>query len=282
MGGRRRQLRGQIARRRAAAHADAARRRATPYLVSNPLHAGRLDHAAHKTTLRGDRHRRLRDQPPSRRRRRRRPRVQRATDEHGGRNRCARPATVTRSRSAATRSSRTGPAARGRLVGARLGRLRRSSRSAAREGRVEIRADGRRPRRRVQGFANRFTSTPERPLVVPPVPEPQTTPTEPQGSSGVAGVVAANRPTARLSIRKSVSPVVARPGQRVRYTIVVVNRGPTRRRRSAASSRRQAPSMSSRAARAAAATRAGGRESRLPRRPPRRRQTGRRDGDRAC
>ncbi|MDO8189299.1 DUF11 domain-containing protein [Conexibacter sp. JD483] len=77
-------------------------------------------------------------------------------------------------------------------------------------------------------FVNRFAATPEPPLVVPPAqpPTPPTTPPEEQGRGGVAGVVEANGPIARLSISKRVSPVVARPGQLVRYTIVVVNRGP--------------------------------------------------------
>jgi uncharacterized repeat protein (TIGR01451 family) len=44
--------------------------------------------------------------------------------------------------------------------------------------------------------------------------------------SGVTGAAAANGPTANLSITKTVTPRVARPGQRVVYRIVVVNHGP--------------------------------------------------------
>ncbi len=108
-------------------------------------------------------------------------------------------------------------------------------------GRIEITLTAARPDVECD-FTNRFTTTPEPPLVVPPVEPPTPTrPPQPQGSGGVAGVVAANGPIARLSIRKRVTPVVARSGRRVRYTIVVVNRGPDPATKVSGVELRQAP-----------------------------------------
>nr|WP_246345439.1 DUF11 domain-containing protein [Conexibacter arvalis] len=74
-------------------------------------------------------------------------------------------------------------------------------------------------------FTNRMRATAEQPpIVFPPIaPTPPAT-VPPQG--GVLGLARANRPRADLRVTKRVSTPVARPGQRVRYTIVVSNRGP--------------------------------------------------------
>jgi hypothetical protein len=108
------------------------------------------------------------------------------------------------------------------------------------QGRVELTLTADRPHADCL-FVNRFAPPPERPLVVPPPlapppappqpPSPPSPPSPPEGRGGVGGVVAANGPIARLSLSKRVAPVVARPGQLVRYTIVVVNRGPHPARR---------------------------------------------------
>ncbi|HET6506971.1 MAG TPA: DUF11 domain-containing protein [Baekduia sp.] len=66
-------------------------------------------------------------------------------------------------------------------------------------------------------FINRFARGPE-----PANPQPET----PTPGGGVQGQAAASRPRADLHITKSVSPRVARPGQRIVYRIVVTNRGP--------------------------------------------------------
>jgi uncharacterized repeat protein (TIGR01451 family) len=62
---------------------------------------------------------------------------------------------------------------------------------------------------------------------VPPQPSPPPTPTPPNPGGNVEPSRDADGPVADLAVTKSVSPAVAQPGQPVRYTVTVTNRGPS-------------------------------------------------------
>jgi uncharacterized repeat protein (TIGR01451 family) len=96
------------------------------------------------------------------------------------------------------------------------------------EGRVRIRLTASNPDADCT-FYNQFVRGPEPPKPNPPIPDPDDPPPPPNvpGTDPPEQVLDdATGPDADLVVTKRVSPSTARPGQRVRYTVTVTNRGP--------------------------------------------------------